>query len=374
MAATDRYLKSLLKASLALPGIASGSGVLDDVPVTYKHLSYQEDELMAVEADYFSLGIPINERSDLTISLEYENMAGASPIFNLRGPDDEVIQVTSGASITDERTAVAVNYRRFEDASVLSLTPAISTENDYDSFATTLEYQWDRNEKNTTFSFGAGLSNDDIGATGQNLNENKMSGSLFGGITQVLNAQSLLQLNLSLAQESGYLSDPYKLALVETSFVPDNRPDERLQTAVLIRYIAYRESDDASLHLGYRYFEDDWGTESHTLETSWNREFSNGWLASYSFRYYSQEQAEFYAPFYNSTRADGIYSSDYRLAGYGSILVGLKLDKSFDQDTSINLNLELYTRRSDLKFGGDESDYADPLESYLVSFGFSHSF
>ncbi len=109
MAATDRYLKSLLKASLALPGIASGSGVLDDVPVTYKHLSYQEDELMAVEADYFSLGIPINERSDLTISLEYENMAGASPIFNLRGPDDEVIQVTSGASITDERTAGAVH-------------------------------------------------------------------------------------------------------------------------------------------------------------------------------------------------------------------------------------------------------------------------
>ena len=96
-----------MTAALALPGIAAGASALDDVTVTYKHLSYEEDNLMEVEADYFNFGIPINSKNDLLVSVEYETMSGASPIFFLPGPDGEVIQVTSGASITDERTAVA---------------------------------------------------------------------------------------------------------------------------------------------------------------------------------------------------------------------------------------------------------------------------
>ncbi len=363
-----------MTAALALPGIAAGASALDDVPVTYKHLSYEEDELMEVEADYLSFGIPINGKNDLLVSVEYETMSGASPIFFLPGPGGEVIQVTSGASITDERTAVAVNYRHFTDNGILSVSPASSSENDYDSFSVTMEYQWDRNDKSTTYSVGAGYADDDISATGQSLDEDKEGSSLFVGVTQVLGAQSLLQMNLSLAEESGYLSDPYKLALVEASFVSDNRPTERQQTAFLVRYIAYRHGDQASVHMAYRYFEDDWGIEAHTLETTWNQEFAKGWLASYSLRYYTQEKADFYAPFFNTTRADGIYSSDFRLAGYGSALVGLKLEKTFNSDTSINLNIEYYTRRGDLKLDGDESIDPEPLESYSVSFGISHRF
>ncbi len=363
-----------MTAALALPGNAVAATVLDEIPVSYKRLNYEEDELMSVEADYFEMGMPIDGQSDLLVSVEFETMSGASPVFLLPGPDDDVIQVTSGASITDERTAVGFKYRRFSENGMLSLSPAGSTENDYDSVSLTVEYQRESSDKGTTFLVGAGYADDRVGATGQDLDEDKTGNSYFAGVTRVLGAQSLLQLNLSHAVDSGYLSDPYKLALVESNFVTDTRPEERRQSAILVRYIGYRESAEASLHLGYRYFEDNWGVEAHTLETSWNQEFSDNWLATYSLRYYSQEKADFYAPFFTSPRADGNYSSDYRLAGYGSVLVGLKLEKTFTSNTRVNLGLEYYTRRGDLKLSGEVSEDPEPLESYIVSFGIGHSF
>jgi len=88
-----------MTAALALPGIAVGATVLDDVLVDYKHLSYIEDELMEVQADYFNLGIPINDKNDLLMSVEYEAMAGASPIFLLPGAGGTVTQVTTGVTV-----------------------------------------------------------------------------------------------------------------------------------------------------------------------------------------------------------------------------------------------------------------------------------
>lgn len=365
-----------MTAALALPGVAMGAIPLDadEVPVDYKRLSYEEDGLMQVDADYFSVGIPINSKNDLSLAVEYETMSGASPVYFSSGPDNTVIQVTSGASITDQRTAGSLNYRHFTDDGVVSITPAASSENDYDSRSLTVEYQWDANDNNTTYSFGGGYASETVGATGQDLSEDKKGTSLFGGVTQVLDAKSLLQLNLSFAVESGYLSDPYKLTEVEGSILSENRPDERLQTAFLVRYIKFVEGEDASLHLSYRYFSDDWGIKAHTLETTWNQELPNSWLLSPNLRYYSQQKADFYQPFFTSTRVDGIYSSDYRLASFGSILAGVKIEKTFDNNTSLNANFEYYTRRGDLKLFGEHSIDPEPLDSFMITFGVRHTF
>ena len=107
MAATKSYLQALSKVALALPGIAIGANTLgaDDVVLDYKHLYYKEKDLMQVSANYLSLGAKINDNNDLNLTLEYESMSGASPIFITPGPDGTLTQVTSGASITDKRTA-----------------------------------------------------------------------------------------------------------------------------------------------------------------------------------------------------------------------------------------------------------------------------
>ena len=376
MAATKSYLQALSKVALALPGIAIGANTLgaDDVVLDYKHLYYKEKDLMQVSANYLSLGAKINDNNDLNLTLEYESMSGASPIFITPGPDGTLTQVTSGASITDKRTAGSLRYSHYLSKGVISITPSVSSENDYESRAITAEYQWDQNNKNTSFSIGSGYAQDTVGATGQDLDEDRKGVSIFGGVTQVLDRQSLLQFNVSLAKESGYLSDPYKLTLVEGSIIQDNRPDERQQAVLLTRYIRYFGEASGSMHLSYRFYHDDWSINAHTLEASWNQELPQSWLLTPSLRYYSQEKASFYEPFFTQARADGIHSSDYRLASFGSILAGFKAAKTFNKNTNINLNVEYYERNGELKLGGDYSVDPEPLKSYAITFGIKHTF
>ena len=376
MAATKSYLQALSKVALALPGIAIGANTLgaDDVVLDYKHLYYKEKDLMQVSANYLSLGAKINDNNDLNLTLEYESMSGASPIFITTGPDGTLTQVTSGASITDKRTAGSLRYSHYLSKGVISITPSVSSENDYESRAITAEYQWDQNNKNTSFSIGSGYAQDTVGATGQDLDEDRKGVSIFGGVTQVLDRQSLLQFNVSLAKESGYLSDPYKLTLVEGSIIQDNRPDERQQAVLLTRYIRYFGEASGSMHLSYRFYHDDWSINAHTLEASWNQELPQSWLLTPSLRYYSQEKASFYEPFFTQARADGIHSSDYRLASFGSILAGFKAAKTFNKNTNINLNVEYYERNGELKLGGDYSVDPEPLKSYAITFGIKHTF
>lgn len=100
----------------------------------------------------------------------------------------------------------------------------------------------------------------------------------------------------------------------------------------------------------------------------------DAWLLTPSLRYYDQGKAFFYAPYFTATRDDGIYSSDYRLAGFGSVLLGLKIEKPFSKTTRLNFNAEYYTRRGDLKLIGDYSVDPEPLVSYAFTFGLRHIF
>jgi hypothetical protein len=376
VAATKSYLRQLMTAAAALPGIATGATPIDkgDVNIDFKHVIYEEqDDLMQVDAEYLNIGLALSEKNDLQVALEYETMSGASPIFNAPGIDGDPVVVKSGASITDERTAVSAKFRHFFDKGTLTVAPSWSDENDYTSNALTLQYEWDINNKNTTLAVGAGIADDQVWANGQDTKNDREGTSAFLGVTQILNTKSLFQANLSFAQESGFLSDPYKLVQVQDSILEDTRPDDRSTVAGLLRYIRTIGSD-ASIHLSYRYFSDDWSIQSHTLEASWYSESENGWLLNPSLRYYSQDAAEFYQPYFVEVRDDGFYSSDFRLAGFGSIMAGVKIGKKLASGTSFDLGLEYYSRDGVHKIGGEHSLDPEPLSSYVISLGIKHTF
>ena len=378
MAATNPYLRHLMTAALALPGIASGQTGLEagDYELDYKHVAYEEDDdLMQVDAEYITFGVPVNDQNDLLFNLEYETLSGASAIFMTPDVDGTPIQVTSGASITEERTAFSARYRHtLDNGGRFSITPSASDENDYSSTAVTFEYQWDINNKNTSFSVGGGLASDTIeSAVDATVGGDKDGTSLFAGVTQLLDAKSLFQVNFSLAEESGYLTDPYKLTLIGSTIAPETRPDDRQQMVLLGRYIRH-VGENASLHLSYRYFQDDWEIRTHTLEASWHLELPNDWLLTPSLRYYSQEKAEFYAPYYLQARTDGFHSSDYRLASYGSILAGLRVQKGLGDRVKLNLDVQSYQRDGELKLSGDYSYDPLPLSSIVLTFGLTYTF
>jgi hypothetical protein len=376
VAATKPYLRQLMAAAVALPGISMAATPIDggDVNIDYKHVVYEEqDDLMQVDAEYLNIGFALGEKNDLQLAIEYETMSGASPIFNAPGIDGTPVVVKSGASITDERTAVSARFRHFFKGGALTIAPSWSDEDDYTSQAVTFQYEWDVNDKHTTFAIGAGMAKDQVWAEGQEFKNDKEGTSAFIGVTQVLNPHSLVQANLSFAEESGFLNDPYKLVLVQDSILPDTRPNDRSMVAGLLRYIR-KMGSDSSIHLSYRVFNDSWSVQSHTFETAWFTELPNNWRLNPSLRYYSQEAAEFYEPYFVNLRNDGFYSSDFRLASYGSIKAGIKIGKQLANGLSFDLDLGYYSRRGDLKLGGEYSLDPEPLSSYVISLGIKQTF
>lgn len=376
MAATKPYLRSLMTAAAALPGIAAAATPIDqdDINIDFKHVIYEEqDDLMQVDAEYLNVGLAFTDKDDLQLAIEFETMSGASPIFNAPGVDGDPVVIRSGASITDQRTAVSARYRHFFTHGTMTVSPSWSDEDDYTSTALTFQYEWDINNKNTTIAVGAGLADDQVWAEGQDVKNDKEGSSAFVGVTQILSAESLVQANLSFANESGFLSDPYKLVQVQDSILADSRPDDRSMIAGLVRYIR-KIGPDSSVHLTYRLYDDDWAVQSHTMEFAWFSQSESGWLLNPSIRYYTQEGAEFYEPYFVAIRDDGYYSSDFRLASYGSIKAGFKVGRKLANGMQFDVSLEQYKRRGDLKLGGEFSLDPEPLSSYVISLGFRHTF
>lgn len=132
-------------------------------------------------------------------------------------------------SFEDERIALSLNWQRPLDRNYRSnLGVSFSSETDFVSVSTNALWQHDLNQKNTTLSYGLNLEFDQIEANGGTpqplinmLDQQRRSGSesrevvdLIMGITQVIDRSSLFQLNLSLGQADGYMTDAYKFVSV----------------------------------------------------------------------------------------------------------------------------------------------------------------
>jgi hypothetical protein len=436
------------------------------------------------------------------------------------GVDRRLVQTMSSAS-PEVRKQFDINLEKMLERSSLRAGAGTSQERDFESYYGHAGGSWDFDRKLTTLTAGlsytysktyAILDHDAVphvyepymlayerrgdtrynparGAGDLSLGEhgptvtgtrNDWGGSL--GLTRILNKSALLESSLGLTQSRGYQSNPYKA--VEVAFVDpakqegqaggnssadyfydaevvalmEQRPDLRNQGNMSLRYVQHVAATDAALHLGYRYYQDDWGIRAHTFETEWVQPVGEHWSVTPRVRYYSQSAADFYTPYLitdqglyskvtdpvygaiyldpraatsttryyedrTGTVAPGVdsnpasatynqpivgsnggalvnrdtgqaisdktlanaltqdtrpfdrsklpahYSSDARLAAYGTLSAGLVLARQFDKGMRIELGYERTQRASRLKLGGDgNSDYAD-YGSYLVNLG-----
>lgn len=199
----------------------------------------------------------------------------------------------------------------------------------------------------------------------------------------------------------------------------EQRPNFRNQVALSAKYIQYIDTFDAALHLGYRLSTDDWGINTHTFDANWVQPLGGGWTLTPRIRYYSQDAASFYKPFIfsrqtytrqevdglgrkvwvdvnnankqyfgdslfslvdqNGNPVDGIFanaipktiaydanklpdnfSSDHRLAGFGSLSGGVMLSKLLTRGVAFEAGFEYYTRASAMQIGsGGNNSFAD---------------
>ena len=108
---------------------------------------------------------------------------------------------------------------------------------------------------------------------------------------------------------------------------------------------------EGTLHFDYMFYFDDWDMNSHTFDLAWYQTLFDRLRLVPSVRYYSQSQADFYAPFYMVPRSDGLRSSDYRLSPFGAISYRIKAEVPFETwgyNWEITAAYEHYTSGADL--------------------------
>ena len=275
-----------------------------------------------IDIRQFRLVTPIGARWSLDLGVSQESMSGASPWATVRGPDGVADLIMSGATIEDSRTEVNVSGTHYAANRSTALTLTRSREDDYEADALSVSGEWTFNDDLTTLSAGVSHSSDviepsDAAIFGRVTHEERWTRSVSVGLAQILDRVSAIFAGLSLTDHTGYLSDPYKLR--------DTRPDGRLERALSVRYRRFLVGPNGALHLDYRFFDDDWGITSHTLQSSWYQNIGARFQIVPNLRYYSQSAADFFLPIDNFLLSPEIsQSSDFRLSAYGAVTVGLK--------------------------------------------------
>ena len=334
MKATSKSLIPLSTTALALPGIAGADAPPTVKTLSYKISSYKEDELSRKEAPLgdldrydidvhqFQLVSPLGRNMSLRVDANYESLSGASPWFTSAGLDGNPIVNLSGASgIHDRRSELAIGGSYYLLNGSISGNVGYSEENDYRAIYGGFNGERHFNNELTTLALGFSYSSDEIFPTDATLfnrvsDESKHSSSVFFSISQVINQFSSFQSALSITEQSGFLSDPYKLR--------DSRPDDKTQFALSNSYRRFLVEADASLHINYRYYHDDFGISSHTADLSWHQNLGRRFRAIPSIRYYSQSSADFFTNIDDFLKPLTEYqSSDYRLSAFGAISGGI---------------------------------------------------
>lgn len=368
-----------------MAGNARADSPVDRVYAEYNFSLYEEEDLDSekglpggetsryeIDMHQLSVQVPINDRWDVAVEVVHESMTGASPWYTvpefLLPAPVGAIQVMSGATIEDDRTDVLVHANKYYDNARLGFGTGFSTENDYQAINLSIDGETHFNEKNTTLSGGFGMSFDSIEPTDADLfatrpdDEDKQSYTMFVGFSQILGRKSTVQTSATYRHARGYLDDPYKQAFViGGAFVPDQRPDTRNQFTWLSRFRSHVEELGGTMHADYRLYADDWGIVSHTIDLAWHQKVRESITVIPSLRYYTQGEADFYAPYFAVAPADE-GSSDYRLSAYGAVTLGVQVEWRFrnrwtgDRDWRATLGWESYVSSEDLAYVGDPEE------------------
>ncbi len=383
----NRDLKRVLAAASASLLALNPAQAQDAWAVDAEILYYQEQDDRVQDVSFKSLAKgTVRDDDQITLSLQYDSLTGASPTGAATQSETQTFTSASGGgtivvpanelplddAFEDNRTALSGNYQHtLASGARFSNGLTFSKEYDYLHLGVNTAYAFDFDNNNRTLSVGLGIANDTIESVGGNpvpntfvasgastnfttSKEDKSVVDFLIGFTQIINRRSLVQVNYSASKFDGYLNDPYKfLSVLENDgslaaaggglgglYRFENRPDSRTGHNLYVEY-KYR-FDNSIANLSYRFHTDNWGINSHTVESrfKWLID-AKQWLEP-NIRIYSQSAADFYEPFVFDSNLPAQASSDYRLNEFTGVTVGLAYKRKLSKNNAIGFSFESY--------------------------------
>lgn len=364
----------------------------------------------------------------LSIDFSVDTLTGASPSGAIAlgtpqtftSPSGNKVYATSANEIPlddtfrDTRFALGTSWTQpLARLYTVSAGLNFSTEYDYTHIGGNASLSRDFNQRNTTVSLGVAFSQDDVDPVGgapqplsrmldvgdlsnRNGSDNKDVLDVVLGLTQVINRNTIVRVNYSFSDSSGYLNDPYKFLSVVDPVTGDtmpyspppgvegpsgvfrfeNRPDARSKHSLYAEGKHY--FGGRVLDLSYRYMTDDWEIDSHTLEARVRFPFGKAMYLEPHLRYYSQSAAEFYRlSLIDGEPLPAYASADYRLADFDAITAGLKVGGALQRGREWSARLEYYQQNGDIPgelLIGHQADREQSPEVTAIIAQFSYRF
>jgi hypothetical protein len=365
---------ALIAAALALPGILPAPALAQSAPdegvVAFRYYDYRDwqpgVDRMSVRSPSLYAFVPLSDSLTVEGSLVYDSVSGASPLYH------DAVSGASGRGIGDYRSAADAKVTKYVGDSSLAVGAAYSHEQDYISRAASVEWRTWSSDRNRTYAIGFGAAKDRINAVeGVNapvLDRSRETYDYLLGVTQVLDAASVVESSITWSDGRGYFSDPYKLH--------DARPDHRRILAWLTHYNRYFAAPDATLQLAYRYLDDSFGDRSHMLEAAWVQTLPHGFTLTPTIRYLTQSAARFYhdPPFPQGFVPGDLYTADERLSAFGAVTLGLRIARELPHRVTIDVAFNAYRQRGDWRLGGGVSPGLAAFSARWIEFGIAKRF
>lgn len=375
----------------------------DTIEVDMATLFYSEKDRVSALEPVVSVRKESPDGSALNVKLVYDSLSGASP--NGAPVDNTKAQTFTSASgnsgyqaaagelplddsFRDSRIAVSVGLEKYLNRlTKISYGGNVSSEYDYRSLSLNAALARDSDDRNRTYSGGLSFGKDTISPEGglpkplantlPGAGESSKEGSsdtkdvfdVLVGVSQIVDANTIMQLNYSLSQSSGYLNDPFKFVLVDAGASPvyifEKRPDTRNKQSIYWLTKHHRFGD--TMAFSYRHLWDDWGISSDTFDVKYRWNFQAKQYVEPHLRFYSQGSADFYTGFLTVLPSSGDVSADYRLAEFDAITYGLKWGMALKNKSKVSLRLEQYQQRGK----GSSAELFPELDATMVTVGYS---
>lgn len=341
--------------------------------------TYQEnDDRIGIKDGKASVEHDFGPSHTLSAEVDWDTVSGASPTWDsasgasqaasLVKSDDGESDLSAFAyrniKLEDKRNSIATlyTYRTPTMRNELSLGASYSKEEDFINTGVSAEYlMYTDRSKNRAFTFGGAFMKNEVEDRVEDVwNEfDLINGQI--GITQIFNMTTSAKLNLFVMVEDGHLSNPYynvpvrkknEVGIYKYYLSRDNRPDKRVAGGISAQAVKQMNST-TTWHLSYRYYQDDWAVNSHTIESKSYHSIGRKFRLSPGFRYYNQGAANFFKAHDaadNFFDANDYATADHRLGDYDSWTVQFSVEYLHNNDLSINAVAGHQTQSTGLSF------------------------
>jgi hypothetical protein len=220
---------------------------------------------------------------------------------------------------------------------------------------------------------------------------NRNSYSLSFSFSQILSKKLQASVFFDVLQQQGLLSTPYhriyfadkaNYYIGQTQYIPvyessenvgvyrladdiERLPKSRFKLPIGLR-LNYYINETFKLRTYYRYYTDNWGISAHTANIEVPIKLNDHFTVYPMYRYYTQTESKYFAPFETHLSTEKYYTSDYDLSTFDSNQYGIGATY-----------LDIFTKAHLWKFGLKNIDFrynhydrSDTLSADIVSLAF----